>query len=244
MTDNNETTAGGDNAAELRGTLVRRLAVAGVLVAILLAVLAFFDHLASAPDETEAPVFTEPVPVAPRKEVSQPLTPTENLLEPPAGDSPPAAEAPPPPEVESKPTVAGGAEAKSEHAGHRPVGAPATPAVPPAPRLAPVVRPAPVAEESAPPQPLAPTPPAAAAPAKAPVGGRLFSGFVLQAGVFSSPQLAEELRAKLTLSGVPSSVETRVQVGPFRTRQEAEAAQARLKELGIQTILVAPAARR
>lgn len=69
---------------------------------------------------------------------------------------------------------------------------------------------------------------------------RLFSGFVLQAGVFTSAQRAEELHAKLTLSGVPSQIETRVQVGPFRTRKEAAEAQARLHELGIDTILVAP----
>jgi DedD protein len=42
------------------------------------------------------------------------------------------------------------------------------------------------------------------------------------------------------LSGVPSTLETRVQVGPFRTRQEAEAAQAKLKQLGVETILVPP----
>ena len=227
MADNDETTAGGDNADELRGTLARRLAMAGVLVAILLGVLAFFDHLVSTPDEPEAPVFTEPVPVAPKKEVSQPVTPTESEV--PADDEAPADEAPPAPVVESTPTAGSGVEAAP--AGHRPAGASA----PPLPRPAPVV-----VEETAPPQPLAP-PPVALKPA---VVARLFSGFVLQAGVFSSPQLAEELRAKLTLSGVPSSIETRVQVGPFSTRQEAEAAQARLKELGVQSILIAPPKRR
>ena len=80
-------------------------------------------------------------------------------------------------------------------------------------------------------------PPAARSLPQAP---RLFSGFVLQAGVFSSMQRAEELHARLALSGVPSSVETRVQVGPFRTRQEAEQAQQKLREQGIETVLVAP----
>jgi DedD protein len=79
------------------------------------------------------------------------------------------------------------------------------------------------------------------APVATPSGvSRLFSGFLLQAGVFTSVQRAEELHARLTLSGVPSTLETRVQVGPFRTRQEAEAAQAKLKELGVETILVPP----
>ncbi|PKO33787.1 MAG: SPOR domain-containing protein, partial [Betaproteobacteria bacterium HGW-Betaproteobacteria-7] len=101
-----------------------------------------------------------------------------------------------------------------------------------------------VAEETAPPEPLVATarvvPPRPAEPATP----RLFSGFLLQAGVFSSVQRAEELHAKLTLSGVQSTLETRVQVGPFRTRKEAEVAQAKLKELGVQTILVSPAPRR
>lgn len=74
----------------------------------------------------------------------------------------------------------------------------------------------------------------------APAVSRLFSGFLLQAGVFSSVQRAEELHARLTLSGVHSSLETRVQVGPFKTKQEAEAAQAKLKDLGVETILVPP----
>ena len=105
--------------------------------------------------------------------------------------------------------------------------------LPPAAKAAPA--------ESAPARPaarLVETKPSA--PAQPPVVNRLFSGFLLQAGVFSSAQRAEELHAKLTLSGVPSTLETRVQVGPFRTRQEAEAAQAKLKQLGVETILVPP----
>ncbi|MDR2837439.1 MAG: SPOR domain-containing protein [Azonexus sp.] len=237
MADRDETTSGADDAAELRGNLTRRLVMAGVLVAILLGVLAFFDRLASRPDEPEAPVFTEPVPVAPKKEVSQPVTPAENPSETPAeqGDT-----TPPPPVVEPQPTAASGNEPKATPAIPPPAGKQAAPAKSPA---APTSHPATVAEETAPPQPVAP-PPAATPAAKQPPVSRIVSGFVLQAGVFANPQLAEELRAKLALSGVSSNVETRVQVGPFHTRKEAEAAQARLKEQGIQTILVAPAAKR
>ena len=220
-----------DDTVELRNTLLRRLAMAGVLVAILLGVLAFFDHLSSVPEESETPVFTAPVPVAPPKEVSQPVTPAENRPEAPPDAAAATAEAPPPPVVEAKPTAEAGSTAQSAPAGHRPATASATP-------------PSPVAEATAPPQPLAPPATPASAPVKPPAAPRLSPGFVLQAGVFSNPQLAEELHAKLTLNGVPSSIETRVQVGPFRTRQEAEAAQARLKEQGIQTILIAPAGRR
>ena len=83
-----------------------------------------------------------------------------------------------------------------------------------------------------------PRPPVTAPP---PSGvARLFSGFLLQAGVFANPQRAEELHAKLTSNGIPSTLETRVQVGPFHTRQEAEAAQAKLRQLGVETLLVPP----
>ena len=55
-----------DPTIELRNKLVKRLAVAGGMVAALLAVLAFFDYLATPPEEADFTVFTRPVPVAPR----------------------------------------------------------------------------------------------------------------------------------------------------------------------------------
>lgn len=235
-----------DNAAgELRGQLTKRLAVAGVLVAMLLGILAFFDYLANPPEDPEAVVFTRPVPVAPQKAVSQPVTPAENLPEPPAPEKTEAAAEAPPPKVEAQPAVPVEArpEARADQrpsspvAGHR-----LAPAHPPA--AAAPVPPKPIAEGTAEPAPSKPVArlvePRAAAPILPPAVSRLFSGFVLQAGVFSSSQRAEELHARLTLSGVPSTLETRVQVGPFRTKHEAEAAQAKLKELGVETILIPP----
>lgn len=69
------------------------------------------------------------------------------------------------------------------------------------------------------------------------------NGYVLQAGVFASHQRAEELLAKLQLSGIPATIESRVQVGPFKTREEADAVRAKLRELGIsEAILVPPRA--
>lgn len=251
MAENTETPGGEDNAADLRGTLVKRLAVAGVLVAILLGVLAFFDYLATTPEEPEQQVFTQPVPVAPKKEVSQPVKPTENLPEPPAEATAaqPAVEAQPPAVVEAKPEPEPAPE-------KRPPPAPSTAVAKAAPNVpqiaAPVRSPRAIPEGTTSPT-VAPdafptlakpsarlTETRPAQPVPAPVVSRLFSGFLLQAGVFSSAQRAEELHAKLTLSGVPSTLETRVQVGPFRTRQEAEAAQAKLKELGIEAILIPP----
>lgn len=245
-------------SGELRGQLVKRLAVAGILVAILLGVLAFFDYLANPPDEADQAVFTQPVPVAPKKEVSQPVKPTENLPEPPAPEkSAIPEEVPPPPKVEAQPAPVVEAKPESRPAAPAPAASarlapshaqqPATPApatgVPegttapsnlPPPRAAAPAEPVQprLASRQAEPKPVAPVQP--------PMVSRLFSGFILQAGVFSSAQRAEELHAKLTLSGVPSTLETRVQVGPFRTKQEAEAAQAKLRELGVETILVPP----
>lgn len=268
MAEANEPVDSDDSAAELRGKLIARLAIAGVLVGILLGVLAFFDHLSTAPEEDDEIVFTKPVPVAPKKSVSQPVTPAE-LPEPPAPVEPPAVvEAPPPPapavpeaKPEAVPAAAAPVASKPRTTEPRSTAAPqeSVPVVSPAPRVArslpestggptrvvPAPTPSvPPATSQEPTRPSARVVETRAAP-PAPSGvSRLFSGFLLQAGVFASPQRAEELHAKLTLSGVPSTLETRVQVGPFKTRQEAEVAQAKLRELGVETVLVPPKAGR
>lgn len=262
-----------DEASELRGKLVKRLAFAGVLVAMLLGTLTFFDYLASPPDESDVRVFSEPVPVAPRKEVSQPVKPTDSLPEPPSQPVPePVAETPPPPPQVAPPPAAV-PEAKPEKMPEPPsekravptsaAAVPKTPSRPvlgaplPAPATPLARAPRPVIEEPTYPPVMQSTPPAQAStttpsarvtevrrttPQVVPPSSiaRLFSGFSLQAGVFANTQRAEELHAKLTLSGLPSTLETRVQVGPFRSRQEAEAAQEKLRELGVETVLLAP----
>lgn len=266
MTEKSDSPAGNEAAADLRGTLTRRLVVAAVLVAILLGVLAFFDYLASSPEEPEATVFTQAVPVAPKKEVSQPVTAAETLPEPPAtvAEAPaPAAEpskveVPPAAVTEPKPAVEERAAPvpASREAGPLPKPTARTPvvttSVPPPVRATPEATAAPTVTATEPLPAVPPAQPQLQAKPNArlidvrpvplvPAGAsRTGPGFVLQAGVFSSAQRAEELHAKLTLSGVPSVLETRVQVGPFRSRQEAEAAQAKLRELGVETILVPP----
>ncbi len=276
---------------ELRGKLLKRLAVAGLLISLLLGTLAIFDHLAAPPDEDELPTFSKPIPVPPKKEVSQPVTQTSELPPPPVAAKVPeepvskdgtiaprepqkaAAEALPPPRIEAKPTLEGGknptpptstvnvsvkppgseplpqpaAAAAAKPAAASAVGArPLRPAVESATSSPPLLPPGGAGESGGKPsarvletRQMTPAAQTGGAP-RQPEPPRLFSGFALQAGVFSNPQLAEELHAKLTLSGVPSTLETRVQVGPFRTRQEAEAAQAKLRGLGIETVMVAP----
>lgn len=259
------------NPSEMQGKLIKRLAFAGLLVALLLGVLAFFDYLAAPPDEPDVQVFTRPVPVAPKKEVSQPVTPADNLPPPPIPvEPPPVADVPPPPSVaahqpvtETAPIVKPMEKLVSKPVIELPpktslpkestvgVGtAQPTPKAPSAvarePRFVPESADAPVIDT--PPAVVAQGKPSARvletkSPGPATVTStpqRLFSGFLVQAGVFTSPERAEELHARLNMNGVPSTLETRVQVGPFKTRQEAEAAQAKLKALGIDSLLVPP----
>jgi cell division protein FtsN len=71
-----------------------------------------------------------------------------------------------------------------------------------------------------------------------PVLPRLLSGYTLQAGVFADPRRAEDVQAKLVREGIPASLETRVLVGPFKNRKEAESARVKMKALGIEALSV------
>lgn len=220
-----------ESPVEMRGNLVARLAVAGGLVAVLLAVLAFFDYLASS-DEQEAKVYTKPVPVSPKKEVSQPVTPVTVAPEPQeiekpapsAAEDAPKSEPPPKPEVAARPAAPmpeAKLPAKPVSMGH--------------------TAPAAAAEAPAAPMPASNKASEGAATAPQPLTAtRLFSGYMLRAGVFNSARRAEELHARLTLNGIPSTLEARVQVGPFKTREEAEAAREKMLSLGIDPVLIPP----
>lgn len=61
--------------------------------------------------------------------------------------------------------------------------------------------------------------------------------FEVQLGVFSDMENAKQLQAKLAEHGIPSHTETRVQVGPFKTRAEADQAREKLKALGISGVI-------
>lgn len=90
------------------------------------------------------------------------------------------------------------------------------------------------------PAPSGPTP---AAQGPAPAAEAAGRGYVLQFGFFSSAARAEELKARLAQAGIPAQVETRLVVGPFVDRKEALAAQARLRERGIDTGVLLPLGR-
>ena len=63
---------------------------------------------------------------------------------------------------------------------------------------------------------------------------------MVQVGVFMSPANAQTLQQKLLEAGIPAHTETRVQLGPFQDRREAETAVAKVKKLGVNAVLIAP----
>ena len=56
---------------------------------------------------------------------------------------------------------------------------------------------------------------------------------LIQVGVFSNHTNAEELVTKLQEAGIPARIESHVQVGPFASRAEADAARSKLKAMGL-----------
>lgn len=225
------------NEEELqRKKIARRLGLGTVLIVVLLAVLFLTEYLNQ---EEPTPVSPPPPPVeesAPQtigQSVTGPVTPVT-----PAEPEPPKPAEPTPPKVEEPPPPP-------------PVVEPPQPA----PRLAPRPRVNPAPRNVAPAEPVQPATPAApratparpapapAAPASkpsAPALTRLLNNYSLQAGVFASPEKAQELHAMLTLNGIPSTLETRVRVGPFKDKAEADAARAKLKALGVESLMLPP----
>lgn len=234
--EKNERSATADDTAEIKHKLAMRMLFAGVMIVALLGGLALFDYYSAQPEPevTAPPQFTEPVPVA-KKMVTQPVTPPvaapetaapaeTKPVEPEATSAPvdkhaPRVDAPPPPVVAAQPSVPRKPAAPVHSAS--PVSTEAS--APPTP-----TPPAPSESAVSPTTPAVPTPP------------RLFSGYALQAGVFADPRRAEELQARLVEAGIPATIEARVQVGPFKTRAEANAARAKLNALGIESVLLPP----
>ena len=183
---NNNNEAAADPSA-IKRKLAWRMGVAGLMIVALLGGLALFDYL-STPSEPEpsAPQFTEPVPVA-KKVITQPVTPAEPPPPPeapkvaatPETSAPPVDKSAPRAEPSSRPAAAHPAPARTTSPAGPTVARPAPPSQPRVAATAPSREPAAVA--------LPPAPP------------RLFSGYALQAGVFSDPRRAEELNAKLIL---------------------------------------------
>ncbi len=62
--------------------------------------------------------------------------------------------------------------------------------------------------------------------------------YMIQVGVFTSPANAQALRKRLQRAGFGAHLETRVLLGPFKDKLDADKALARAKKLGINAVPV------
>lgn len=209
----------------LRKRLLSRIAVAGVAIVGLLGGLAVYDSLnkpqapamppmAAVPAVEEKPAEEKPAEEKPDPAVAtttEETVPerTETALVPAPADKPLKAAKPP-----TVPATARQATMK--------------PAEPAAARTKPDA-----AREIARGNPERTAP--AHAPASRPLARAAETArrFLVQVGVFGNHANAEELVAKLQAAGIPAQIESHVQVGPFASRTEVDAARAKLKSLGI-----------
>ncbi len=224
-----------DSTAEvaLKRRILNRIAVAAVVMVGLLGSLAIFDSINAPPPRASAKVAALP-----------------GKVEPAVKDEPAAEPKPAEPAAEAKPEAAAVAGVGEKVVPERTT-APDAPPLQPLPAEKPLTRPAtgrtasirpsepvpPAASPAARPEPARELAAAPTAPKRAPASRPLTQAgerqYALQMGVFGNVANAEDLRAKLELNGIPSSIEARVHAGPFKTREEVEVARAKLKELGL-----------
>lgn len=209
-----------DEQQELKRRAVRRLIAALALIALAVVGLAVLDRVldtrhveaplpAAAPQESTVP---------PAAKAPEPAVATPGPVEPPpppsvaSGESPRTTAKP----VDNAPVIpesTGGAVVKDN---------------PPKPN------PKPSAAQSA-----AVEPPLAVKPAESPrVPETPPRAFIVQLGVFTTPANAEALREKLAKDGIEAHTETRLQVGPFKNKADADAVMAKLKALDVKAVLV------
>lgn len=63
-------------------------------------------------------------------------------------------------------------------------------------------------------------------------------GYAVQLGMFNSTGNAEKLHQKLNQSGIKAHIESRVYIGPFKNKAEADAAIKKAKDLGIDAVVL------
>ena len=224
---------------------MRRLAIALALIAAAIAGLALLDRYNATQKRSQAP-FPEPRAL-PQPAGRQPTEPSPTAPPTPSTVPPPQAQQPPPP-----PVVSNEAMAPSESA--RPKATEEVPGIkPPPPQLKPTppqaVMKAPTSVTAKPQE----KPPSGTAPAQKPTSEKAIAaapskavepsapkGYLVQVGVFTTSENARALQAKLAQKGIPSFIETRVVVGPFKDRAEADAVNKQLQEMGLQGVVVTP----
>ena len=237
-----------DDLSSIKRKLAWRMGIAALMIVGLLGGLAFFDSLTAPKNEPEpsVPAFTAPVPVA-KKSITQPVTPAEPVPPGPSEEKKSAA-----PEATAAPTdktapplvPSSSSDVVAQSSSSRP-GKPMLRAPNVAPSTAASARPvepkgsaaSPVSSSSETPgSSISPAPGVQSRSRPVSVLPRLLSGYSLQAGMFADPRRAEELRDRLLQEGIPSTIEARVVVGPFKNREEADAARAKLQVMGVDTV--------
>lgn len=63
-------------------------------------------------------------------------------------------------------------------------------------------------------------------------------GYTVQLGLFSNTENALQLQKRLAEHGIKSYTETRLNVGPFRSKEEADQTVAKIRAMGINAVLV------
>lgn len=63
-------------------------------------------------------------------------------------------------------------------------------------------------------------------------------GYTVQLGVFSNPANALQLQERLAQNGIKSYTETKLHVGPFQSKAEADQALTKIRALGISAVVV------
>ncbi|WP_191578077.1 MULTISPECIES: SPOR domain-containing protein [Achromobacter] len=248
-------------AAELRGRARRRLAgaVALVLAAVIVLPMVLDSQPTPVDDNIPIKVPERNTPFQPQVSEPQAAAPTE-----PSAPTDPAA-VPAPPGVTSVPPVAAasGTPPTTTHTAP-PATQPATPAVPPATPPKPEVKPKP--EPAKPTTPAKPesrsddgaralallegrNAPASAPKPDAPKPAASKGNFVLQIAAYTTSEDAQSRRGKLHQAGVTNAFveqatingkqQYRLRVGPFPSREAAQAAQARLRTLGYDNGFIA-----
>ncbi|HVY07529.1 MAG TPA: SPOR domain-containing protein [Burkholderiales bacterium] len=114
---------------------------------------------------------------------------------------------------------------------------PSLPAPPPPPEVINNEKLAPPPAATATPPASLPTAESAFADNAAGTGGR---PYMIQVGVFTSAANAQALQKQLRRAGMQAHLETRVQLGPFKDKHDADKALARARKLGINAVLVGP----
>jgi DedD protein len=228
MAEQTQTTPDDD---ALKKRLLGRIAVAGVAIVGLLGGLAVFDAMNTPPPAEVAAVPPKPISAPAENEATKPeaLKTEETPAESTTADNKVAAE-PERTESAAAPALAEPKQAAKEKLPTKPATARQAMHKPSEPVVVP--RPEPARE-------IARSQDATAAhhaPASRPLTQVVEAArqYLFQLGVFNNTANAEELRAKLTLAGIPAVLETRVQAGPFKSLKEADDAHKKLVELGMQ----------